>query len=102
LLTVKILGNTLNWVRISPPKSTFKQLFLETRSLLVPIMSASGKSPAEGLKDSECKRGNIANQPPIRYVAPVDPYKKQEKTEIKVKLPEGTNYQMVPFRTGIN
>ncbi len=35
-------------------------------------------------------------------MAPVDPYKKQEKTKIKVKLPEGTNYQMAPFHAGSN
>ena len=70
--------------------------------LIIPITSASAKSPVEGLKDLECKRGNIANLPPIPYVAPVDPYEKQEKTEIKVKLPGGTYYQMVPLRVGIN
>ncbi len=60
------------------------------------------KSPAEGLKDSECKRGAITNRPPIPYVAPVNPYEKQEKTKIKVKLPDETNYQMIPFRAGSN
>ena len=65
-------------------------------------MSGNAKKPAEGLKDSECEWGAIANQPPIPYMAPVDPYEKQEKTKIKVRLPDGTNYQMVPFRTGSN
>ena len=32
----------------------------------------------------------------------MDPNEKQEMTEIKVKLPNGTNYQMVPFQTGSN
>ena len=59
-------------------------------------MSGSAKSP-EGLKNSECKQGTIANRPPIPYVATVDLYKKLEKTEIKVKLPDRTNYQMVPL-----
>ncbi len=36
------------------------------------------------------------------YVQPLDLNKKQEKTEIKVKLPDGTNYQMVPFQAGNN
>ena len=40
--------------------------------------------------------------PQICYFLPVDPREKQEKTKIKVKLPDGTNYQMVPFRAGIN
>ncbi len=102
LLRAKISGDALDWIKRSPPKSTFKQLFLKTRSLLIPIMSGNAKSPAEGLKDLECKWGAIANRPPIPYVVPVDPCEKQEKTEIKVKLPDGTNYQMVPFRGGSN
>jgi hypothetical protein len=35
-------------------------------------------------------------------VAPVDPIKKQEKTKIRVKLPDETNYQIAPFRAGSN
>ncbi len=93
----KISGDALDWIKRSPPKSTFKRLFLEMRLLLIPIMSGNTKSPAEGLKNLECKRGAIANRPPIPYVAPVDPYEKQENTKIKVKLPDGTNYQMAPF-----
>ena len=65
-------------------------------------MSGNAKSPAEGLKDLECKQGAITTWPPIPYVAPVDPNKRQEKTKIKTKLPGGTNYQMVPFRVGSN
>ncbi len=61
MLTVKILGNALDWIRRLPSKSNFKQLFLKTRSLLVLVMGASTKSLAEGLKDLECERGNIAN-----------------------------------------
>jgi hypothetical protein len=60
LLTAKISGDALDWIRRKPPRSTFKQLFLETKTLLIPIMSTgSAKSPAEGLKDSECERGVI-------------------------------------------
>jgi hypothetical protein len=76
--------------------------FLETKTLLILIMSGSTKSPAEGLKDSECKRGVITSQPLIPYVATVDPYEKQEKTKIKIRLPDDTNYQMVPFCSGTN
>jgi hypothetical protein len=75
---------------------------LETKTLLIPIMSGSAKSPAEGLKDLECKWGVITTQPPIPYVATVNPYKKQEKTKIKTRLPDGTHYQMVPFHSGTN
>ncbi len=35
-------------------------------------------------------------------MAAVDPYEKAEKTEIKTRLPDVTNYQMVPFRLGTN
>ena len=68
--------------------------------LLIPIMSGSVKSPAEGLKDLECEWGVITTRHPIPYVAAVDQYEKQEKTKIKTRLTDGTNYQMVPFRTG--
>ena len=63
----------------------------------MPIMSANTKSLPEGLKGLECERRNIVNRPLILYVQPVDPTEKQEETGIKVKLPDGTNYQMVPF-----
>ena len=96
----KDIDDALNWIKRLPPKSTRKHFFLETRLLFIPIMTASPKSPAKGLKDLECKQGTIANRPPILYVAPVDPNEKQEKTGIKVKLPDGTNYQMAPFRAG--
>ncbi len=76
--------------------------FLETKTLLVLIMSGSEKSLAERLKDLECERGVISTQPPIPYVAAVDPYEKQEKTKIKTRLPDGTNYQMVPFCSRTN
>ena len=103
MLTAKIAGDALAWIKRKPPRSTFKQLFLETKTLLVPIMSSgSAKSPAEGLKNSECERGVITTRPPIPYVAAVDPYEKQEKTEIKTRLPDGKTYQMVPFRLGTN
>ncbi len=75
---------------------------METKTLLILIMSGSTQSPAEGLKDLECERGVITTQPPIPYVAAVDPYEKQEKTKIKTRLPDGTNYQMVPFRSRTN
>ena len=63
-------------------------------------MSVSIKSSAKQLRDLGCERGNKVNPPPILYVPPVDPNEKQEKTEIKLKLPDGTNYQMVPFHPG--
>ena len=76
--TARISGNALDWIKRKPPKSTFKRLFLETKVLLIPIMSGNVKSPAEGLKDLECERGAITTCPPIPYVAPVDLYEKPE------------------------
>ena len=38
-LTAKISGDTLDWIKRKPPRSKFKQLFLETKALLIPIMS---------------------------------------------------------------
>jgi hypothetical protein len=102
LLSARISSDVLDWIQRSPLKSSFKRLFLETRSLLVPILSANVKSPPEGLKDLECKQGNIINRPPIPYVEPADLNKKQEMTKIKVKLPDGINYQMAPFQAGNN
>jgi hypothetical protein len=103
LLTAKILGDALDWIKRKTPRSTFKRLFLETKMLLIPIMSTgNAKSLAEGLKESECKRGVITTRLPILYVAAVDPYEKAEKIKIKTRLTDGTNYQMVPFRSGTN
>jgi hypothetical protein len=92
----------LDWIKRKPPKSTFKRPFFETKALLIPIMSGNVKRPVEGFKDSECEQGAITTRPPIPYVAPVDLYKKPEKTKIKTRLPDGTNYQMVPFSSGTN
>jgi hypothetical protein len=103
LLTAKIAGDALAWIKKRPPRSTFKLLFLETKTLLIPIMSTgSAKSPAEGLKNSECEWGVITTRPSIPYVAEVDPYEKPEKTKIKAKLTNGTDYWMAPFRLGTN
>ena len=66
------------------------------------MSTGSAKSPAEGLKNSECERGVITTRPPIPYVAEVDPYEKPEKTEIKTKLVDGTDHRMAPFRSGTN
>jgi hypothetical protein len=66
------------------------------------MSTGSAKSPAEGLKNSECERGVVTARPPIPYVAEVDPYEKTKKTESKTKLSNGTDYRMAPFRAGTN
>ncbi len=65
-------------------------------------MSSNLKSPPEGMKNSECKKEKLVAQPPIPYVPPIDLLKKQEPEQIKVKLPDGTNFQMAAFGNGNN
>ncbi len=84
-----------------PPKSSFKHLILET-PLWQHTMSSNLKSLPEGLKPLECKKGKSVAWPPIPYVLPSDLIKKQETEQIKVKMPDGTNFQMVAFVYGTN
>jgi hypothetical protein len=55
-------------------------------------MSSNLKSPPEGLKNAECKKGKLITQLPILYVPPLDLHEKQETEQIKVKMPDGTNF----------
>jgi hypothetical protein len=80
---------------------SFKRLILET-SLWQYAMSSNLKSPLEGLKPSECKKGKPITCPPIPYVVPLDLIKKQETEQIKVKMPNGTNFGMAAFAYGTN
>jgi hypothetical protein len=63
-------------------------------------MSSNLKSPPEGLKNAECKKGKLIARPPIPNVLPLDLHKKQEAEQIKVKMPGGTNFQMATFKYG--
>jgi hypothetical protein len=65
-------------------------------------MSSNLKSPPEGLKNAECEKGKLIAQPPIPYVPPLELHKKQETEQIKVKMPDGTNFQMAAFGYGNN
>ncbi len=65
-------------------------------------MSSSLKSPLEGLKDSECEKGKSGVQPPIPYVPPTYLIEKREGKQIKVKMPDGTNFSMATFTSGTN
>jgi hypothetical protein len=65
-------------------------------------MSSNLKSPPEGLKNSECKKGTLIAWLPIPYVKPTDLHKKQEPEQIKVKLPNRMNFQMATFENGNN
>jgi hypothetical protein len=63
-------------------------------------MSASSKVP-EGLKDSECEKGNLGARPPIPYVPPTDLLQAKENSDsIKLKLPDGTVISMTIFAKG--
>jgi hypothetical protein len=65
-------------------------------------MSSNLKSPPEGLKASKCKKGKSGVQPPIPYVPLTDLIKKWEGEQIKVKMPDGTNFSMSTFMRGTN
>jgi hypothetical protein len=65
-------------------------------------MSLNLKSLPEGLKNTECKKGTPPIRPPIPYVPPTDLLEKWETKQIKVKLPDGTKFQMPTFGSGNN
>jgi hypothetical protein len=63
-------------------------------------MSTNLKSMPEGLRNTECEKGTLPVRPPIPYVPPVDLHEKREMEQIKIKLPNGTKFQMPTYRTG--
>ena len=65
-------------------------------------MSSNLKSSPEGLKNAECEKGTSPVRPPIPYVPPTDLHEKWETEQIKVKLPNGTKFQIPTYRTGNN
>jgi hypothetical protein len=65
-------------------------------------MSSSLKSPPEGLKNAECKKGTPPIRPPIPYVPSTDLHEKRETEQIKVKLPNRTKFQMPTYGSGNN
>ncbi len=65
-------------------------------------MRSSLKSPLEGLKNAECERGTPPVRPPIPYVPPTDLHEKRETEQIKVKLLNGTKFQMPTYGSGNN
>jgi hypothetical protein len=63
-------------------------------------MSVPLKSP-EGLKDSECMKGNLSHRPPIPYVPPKDLLQAVDKIEtIKIKVADGSTVNMKVFLIG--
>jgi hypothetical protein len=65
-------------------------------------MNMNLKSLPEGLKNTECKKATPPVRPPIPYVPPTDLLKKGEAKQIKVKLPNGTRFQMPTYSSGNN
>ena len=62
----------------------------------------SSTKSTESLKDSECKKGQLAIRPPISYVPPTDLHGSTESETIKVKLPDGTTVSVKAFSSGNN
>ncbi len=57
-------------------------------------MSASLKSP-DGLKDTECEKGQLSHRPPIPYVPVVDIVMPTEEPQVfKIKLPDASHLSM--------
>ncbi len=65
-------------------------------------MSSRLKSSPEGLKNAKYEKGTPPVRPPIPCVPPTDLHEKWETEQIKVKLPNGTKFQMPTYGSGTN
>ena len=84
------------------PKSPFKKLLLGTGLWQHAKMSTSLKSP-DGLKDAECKKGQLSHRPPIPYVSVTDIVMPKEEHQIfKIKLPDVSHLSMPIYSCGDN
>ncbi len=85
-----------------PPKSSFKKLLLGTGLWHHAKMSTSLKSP-DGLKDAECKKGQLSHRPPIPYVPMVDIVTPKEEPQVfKIKLSDVSHLSMPIYSHGNN
>ncbi len=85
------------WFLQVPPRSSFKKLVLGATHWQHAKMSTILKSP-KGLKDMECKKGQLSCQLPIPYVPWLDQVTIKESLEsLKIKLPDGTVFNMSIF-----
>jgi hypothetical protein len=65
-------------------------------------MSTSHKSQ-DGLKDAECKKGQLSHRPPIPYVPVVDIVTPKEEPQVfKMKLPDASHLSMPIYSCGNN
>jgi hypothetical protein len=65
-------------------------------------MSTSLKSP-DGLKDTECEKGQLSHWPPIPYVTVINIITPKEEPQIfKIKLPHASHLSMPIYSRGNN
>ncbi len=65
-------------------------------------MSTSLKSP-DGLKNAECKKGQLSHRPPIPYDPVVDIVTPKEEPQVfKIKLPDASHLSMPIYSRGNN
>ncbi len=82
------------------PKSSFKKLLLGNGLWQHAKMSTSHKSP-DGLKDAECKKGQLSHRPPIPYVPVVDVVMPRDEPQIfKMKLSNVSHLSMPIYSHG--
>jgi hypothetical protein len=93
--------STAGFLRV-PPKSSFKKLLLGTGLWHHTKKSTSLKSP-DGLKDAECKKGQLSHRPPIPYVPVVGIVTPKEEPQVfKIKLPDVSHLSMPIYSCGNN
>jgi hypothetical protein len=93
--------STAGFLRVLP-KSSFKTLLLGTGLWHHAKMSTSLKSP-DGLKDAECKKGQLSHRLPIPYIPVVDIVTPKEEPQVlKIKLPDGSHLSMPIYSRGNN
>jgi hypothetical protein len=86
-------------VPTSSAESSFKKLLLGTGLWHHAKMSTSLKSP-DGLKDAECKKGQLSHWPPILYAPVVDIITPKEEPQVfKIKLPDLSHLSSRPRKS---
>jgi hypothetical protein len=83
-----------------PPMSSFKKLVLSAGLWQHAKMSTTLKAP-NGLKNSECKKGQLGNWPPIPYDAETDIDTSNEEPQVlKIGLPDDSHLNMPIYFCG--
>jgi hypothetical protein len=85
-----------------PLKSSFNKLLLGIGLWHHTKLSTFLKSP-EGLKDAECKKGQLSHRLPIPYVLVVDIVMPKEEPQVfKIKVPDTSHLSMPIYSHGNN